>query len=100
MEPPMNPNAREQEIFQRIQEHLKTIEPLLDVTKVTPNDSLSGELGLDSLRLASLFDRLRQEHAGVNLTPWFMSASQEGGDSVGSLVTFLLKATASKVPPP
>ena len=93
----MSQDSREKDVFQRLQKHLKEVEPALDVATIAPNASLSGELGLDSLRLASLFDRIRQEHAGVNLLPWFMSASQRGGDSLESLAVFLLKATERQV---
>lgn len=82
-----------EQVFQLLQEHIKAVDPAMDLSRVTLNTSLTNELGMDSLRLASLFDRIRQNHDGVNLLPWFMSAAQKGGDSLESLALFLIKAS-------
>ncbi|WP_224245110.1 hypothetical protein [Hyalangium gracile] len=68
------------------------MDPQLDLSAIAPGASLSQQLGLDSLRLATLFDRIRQDNAGINLLPWFMNAARQGGDSLESLVTFMVKA--------
>ena len=54
------------------------------------NRSLTGDLGLDSIRLAALFDELRAV-SDIDMTPWFVDHANAGTDTVSTLVDFLLE---------
>lgn len=51
--------------------------------------SLTGELGLDSLTLTSLFATVKGQFGHISLAPWFIEASNSGTDTVGSLAAFI-----------
>lgn len=60
-----------------------------------PSDaSLTGDLGLDSLTLASLFAAVKARFGHLELAPWFISASTAGTDTVGSLAAFIAARTS------
>lgn len=51
--------------------------------------SLTGDLGLDSLTLTSLFASVKAEFGHLSLAPWFIAASNHGTDTIGSLAAFI-----------
>lgn len=51
--------------------------------------SLTGDLGLDSLTLTSLFASVKAEFGHISLAPWFIAASNAGTDTIGSLAAFI-----------
>lgn len=62
-----------------------------------PSDaSLTGDLGLDSLTLTSLFASVKAEFGHVSLAPWFIAASNSGTDTVGSLAGFIAERAARR----
>ncbi len=62
-----------------------------------PSDaSLTGDLGLDSLTLTSLFASVKAEFGHVSLAPWFIAASNSGTDTVGSLAAFIADRLAAR----
>jgi acyl-CoA synthetase (AMP-forming)/AMP-acid ligase II len=76
--------------------------PSLAPTEVPRSACLSDELGLDSLRLASLFDAIRKQLGEVSLVPWFLAASQAGEDTLDNLAAHLARALPPRGvwPPP
>ncbi len=58
--------------------------------------SLTGDLGLDSLCLTSLFGTVKQELGQVELSTWFIRASHTGTDSIASLSTYLADQLAAR----
>lgn len=61
---------------------------------VRADASLTAELGMDSMRIAALASELKRQFGEVDMTDWYVSAAQRGGDTVGSLVDFLQGALA------
>lgn len=51
--------------------------------------SLTGDLGLDSLTLTSLFATVKTRFGHLSLAPWFIAASNSGTDTIGSLAAFI-----------
>lgn len=58
--------------------------------------SLTGELGLDSLCLTSLFGMVKQELGHVSLSTWFIRASNTGTDTISSLSVYLADALSAR----
>lgn len=58
--------------------------------------SLTGELGLDSLCLTSLFGVVKREIGQVELSGWFIRASNTGTDTIASLASYLVAQTAER----
>lgn len=58
--------------------------------------SLTGDLGLDSLCLTSLFGMVKKELGQVELSTWFIRASNTGTDTIGSLSTYLAAQLAGR----
>lgn len=90
----MNRDPEYREVHERCLALLEAVSPDMEVGAIAPEDSLSSDLMLDSFMLASLVDQLERAFPDVDMTPWFMSATQDGGDTVGDLVAFVLEARA------
>jgi len=58
--------------------------------------SLTGDLGLDSLCLTSLFGMVKKEIGQVELSSWFIRASNTGSDTVSSLAHYLAVQTVER----
>jgi|GEM_PF-1548677 acyl carrier protein len=56
--------------------------------------SLTYDLGMDSLHLASLIATIKEEIAEVEFTPWYIRAARHGQDTVGGLVDYLEERAA------
>lgn len=68
---------------------LVAVKPALDASAVRPDSSLTADLGLDSLDLVELANRLSERYPGVDLTGWLADAVQAGGDRVAGLARYL-----------
>lgn len=71
--------------------------PELAAAEVTADASLTGHLGLDSLALSSLFSAIKMECGHLELAPWFISASNNGTDTVGSLARFIAARLEARI---
>lgn len=58
--------------------------------------SLTGDLGLDSLCLTALFGMVKREIGQVELSGWFIRASNTGTDTVASLANYLVAQVAER----
>jgi acyl carrier protein len=76
----------------RLAAELVRLRPHLGSVEIRQDASLTQDLGLDSLDLSALFSYVKSNVADVDLTPWFLAAARQGGDSLGSLAAFLVKA--------
>ncbi|HZN20756.1 MAG TPA: hypothetical protein VFB84_21615 [Micromonosporaceae bacterium] len=72
--------------------HLTEVKPALDPAQIGMDCSLTADLGLDSLDLVELANRLTSDQGVTDLTPWLAQAMGPGGDTVRSLAAFLLDA--------
>lgn len=63
--------------------------PELVPEEISVDASLTGHLGLDSLSLSALFSTVRARFGHIELAPWFISSSNAGCDTVGSLARFI-----------
>jgi acyl carrier protein len=70
-------------------EQLTTVRPELEPEQITAEATLTGDLALDSVDLAELFERIRLALGGVELREWLAAASWADGDTVGSLLRYL-----------
>lgn len=68
--------------------YLATVKPSLDRAAVRWHDSLTADLGFDSVDLVSLAATIREEHEEVDLRSWIATAGADG-DTVGTLAEFL-----------
>jgi len=73
---------------------LVRIRPHLGAAELSPDASLTQDLGLDSLDLEQLFAFIKSNVADLDLTPWFLSAARRGSDSLASLARFVAAASA------
>lgn len=73
---------------------LVEVKPALDASAIRPDSSLTADLGLDSLDLVELANRLGDGGRPVDLSPWLAVAMRPGGDTVGSLAELLSSAEA------
>ncbi|MEW9533739.1 acyl carrier protein [Microbispora sp. NPDC049125] len=67
--------------------HIAGVKPSLDAGTIQAADSLTVDLGFDSLDLVELSQRIRRVEPGVDLRPWFAGASMS--DTVASLAAHL-----------
>ena len=51
--------------------------------------SLVADLGMDSMKLASLVAEIKNHFGNVDLTEWFIAAARDGTDTVWHLAEFL-----------
>ncbi|MEV5609152.1 acyl carrier protein [Streptomyces sp. NPDC052225] len=70
-------------------QHLAAVRPDTAGRQITERSRLTGDLGLDSVELAELFERIREAYAGVEISDWLAMATRAEGDTVGSLVRYL-----------
>lgn len=70
--------------------------PGLSPEELQPSASLTADLGLDSLCLTSLFSMVKAEIGPVELSGWFIRASNQGTDTVASLAGYLAHADAAR----
>lgn len=75
--------------------HLISEDPKLSVEALPQDASLTAALGLDSSRLASLFEMVRARISDRDLTPWLIQASRQGQDTLGGLADFLARHSVS-----
>lgn len=76
---------------------------LAEITAVCPelgepsaDASLTGDLGLDSLCLTSLFGAVKAQLGQVELSTWFIRASNTGTDTIASLSSYLADQLAAR----
>jgi acyl carrier protein len=65
--------------------HLVTVKPSLVPTDVTPDSSLTADLGFDSLDLIALANEIRKAQPDFDLRTWLAGACQLEVDSVRAL---------------
>jgi hypothetical protein len=75
-------------IFYSLRKELLESYPHLD-NQITWESSLTADLHLDSTHLAALLAFARREIMDVDFGPWYVAASRDGGDSLGSLAAYL-----------
>lgn len=88
-------NAQRIERF--LQDEILAACPELTGAQVCAGASLTGHLGLDSLALSSLFSAIKLEFGHLELAPWFISASNRGTDTVGSLAGFIATRLEARI---
>lgn len=88
------PNDRDQLTSLCLTE-LAAVAPELDRSTISATSSLTDELMLDSFVLATFIEKLEQKFSDVDMTPWFMTATRGGQDTIEGLVDFILAARAS-----
>ncbi|MGW0085225.1 acyl carrier protein [Streptomyces sp. NPDC003393] len=79
-------------------QHLAAVRPETARRQITEQSRLTGDLGLDSVELAELFERIRETYAGVEISDWLAMATRAEGDTVGSLVRYLALAVPEERP--
>ncbi|WP_176954006.1 acyl carrier protein [Streptomyces indicus] len=79
-------------------QHLAAVRPETALRQITEHSRLTGDLGLDSVELAELFERIRETYAGVEISAWLATATRAEGDTVGSLVRYLALAVPEERP--
>lgn len=82
--------SRREPVFSWLCSSLLAIDDRLRAEMVVEGASLMTDLGLDSLGLEELVAQIKTERPELDLTPWYVRASQDGQDTVGSLIDFLL----------
>jgi len=60
--------------------------------RVSGPESLTIDLGMDSLNLMQLFSLIESEIGAVDLLPWLVSSGTEGCDSVDGLCRYVANA--------
>ena len=91
----MDTTTQREHLTQRCLELLASVMPNLDMSSVSTSSSLMDDLMLDSFLLASFVERLEQEFGNVDMTRWFMIASNGGQDTIDGLVTFIVESRPS-----
>ncbi|MET7479232.1 hypothetical protein ABZT17_33405 [Streptomyces sp. NPDC005648] len=81
-------------------EQLAAVRPETAGRQVTERSRLTGDLGLDSVELAELFERIREVYGEVEIADWLAMASRAEGDTVGSLVRYLSTVLPEQLPRP
>ncbi|MFG3255716.1 hypothetical protein [Streptomyces sp. NPDC048172] len=66
------------------------VRPEAAAMTVTDECTLTGDIALDSVQLAEFFDRIRAEIGDVDFTFWMSGATQADGDTLGSLIQYLV----------
>ena len=61
-------------------------------TGVSGSESLTIDLGMDSLNLMQLFSLIESEIGGVDLLPWLVNSGTEGCDTVDGLCLYVADA--------
>ena len=80
---------RAQAFMTTLTEQLVAVRPETAGRQVTERSRLTGDLGLDSVELAELFERIREVYGEVDIADWLAMATRAEGDTVGSLVRYL-----------
>ncbi|MER5548701.1 acyl carrier protein [Streptomyces sp. NPDC001118] len=80
---------RAQALMTTLIEQLAAVRPDTALRQITERSRLTGDLGLDSVELAELFERIREVYGEVEIADWLALATRSGGDTVGSLVRYL-----------
>lgn len=80
-------------------EQLAAVRPETARRPVTEHSRLTGDLGLDSVELAELFERIRDTYGEVDIADWLAMATRSEGDTVGSLVRYLVLTVPGERPP-
>jgi len=60
-----------------------------------PEQSLTADLGFDSMQLMQFFAGIENYYPKVRLEEWFLEQSQEGQDTIASLHDFISKKNSS-----
>ena len=68
-----------------LMEAVREVEPALRPDEITPTASITWDLGLDSMRLARLFQRLEARGLVVDGEDWVLAVGVNGQDTVESL---------------
>jgi acyl carrier protein len=80
-----------------IKENIRAlIATILDRANVEINQaqSLTADLGFDSMQLMQFFAGIEDHYPQVRLEEWFLDQSQEGQDTIGSLYQFISHKTS------
>lgn len=83
-----------EQIAKMLQDEIAEVCP--EVGPIPLDASLTGDLGLDSLCLTSLFGMVKKEIGRVELSTWFIRASNSGTDTIGSLSVYLADQLAAR----
>jgi len=77
-------------------EHIETIRPMLERAAITPDASLTADLGLDSMDLVEFAARVVADYPDFDMNAWLFEASAPGTDCLGSLVAVLASQSESR----
>jgi acyl carrier protein len=80
------------QFFDHLVDHLLAVKPTLRAEDVTADSSLTEDLGFDSLDLARLAGRIRDDRPDFDLRTWLANAMRTQVDSVGSMAAMLAAA--------
>ena len=80
---------RAQALMTTLIEQLVAVRPETAGREITERSRFTGDLGLDSVDLAELFERIREVYGDVEIADWLAMATRAEGDTVGSLVRYL-----------
>jgi acyl carrier protein len=78
---------------------IRALKPAVAETAITPQASLTADLGLDSVDLVELSARITADFPACDITPWLWEASEPGRDTLDSFVTHLERQIAEAAPP-
>ncbi len=87
---------RAQAFFTLLIEQLVAVRPEIAGYPVTESSTVTGDLGMDSVDLAELFERIRGVFGEVDIADWLAAATGAEGDTVGSLTRYLASAVPSQ----
>jgi hypothetical protein len=66
--------------------------------RLSGGESLTIDLGMDSLELMSLFARIDSEVGAIDLMPWLLDSSGGGRDTVDGLCRYVASALGTAEP--
>ena len=85
------------DLWKMVVDHVQAMKPRLDPHGLSPQASLTNDLGLDSLDLVELCDRVRADFPQYDIQSWLVEASTPGGDTLATFV-FHLERQITGVP--
>jgi acyl carrier protein len=60
--------------------------------RISGGESLTGDLGMDSLHLMQLFSTVDSEIGAIDMMPWLVSSSTSGLDTVDAFYNYIAAA--------
>ncbi|MEV4247542.1 acyl carrier protein [Streptosporangium canum] len=78
-----------QQISEQVRQLILAQRISAEIREVPESASLTYDLGLDSLQLASLIAAIKEKIADMEFTPWYVDSGRNGQDTVGGLVDYI-----------